>query len=223
MALPAKLKTDFSSYPKEVQEIISMIAGEVYLLHETFDIYKHMFMASQKRTACYNKHAGMFFNVFQRLFEDHLILAFTRLLDKDSKGRENVSLWNLLSKLGDDNYASFKMENKIKLDALYDKSTPLRVYRNKLLTHYDSIVCNEPSRIIPFDFVLIETLIQDVCKWINEYCVRFGKYPIKFDGLKARDVIIGIDHLIAKAEWIEQLKLKNSDSKTEWCKFLPNQ
>jgi hypothetical protein len=140
MALPAKISVDVSSYPKEVQGFIRMVIAEVYLLAETFEIYKIMFAESKIRVDRYNKHASVFFESFQLLLEDRLILGFTRLLDKDSSGNENLSLWNLLDKLHNESYVDFKNKHKKELETIFQEGEPLRMCRNKCLAHFDLAV-----------------------------------------------------------------------------------
>ena len=89
---------DFSKYPEPLRDVLPYLQGEACDLRTSWQVYKHLFMASEERTAAIGKRLGGLLGVFQNLLQDDMFVGIARLTDKDSKHQKNLTLWSLIER-----------------------------------------------------------------------------------------------------------------------------
>ena len=123
---------------KDIDSIFEKIDHEVTDLHFRWLMYRDVFAAGPEQTELLNRNGANFFYYVQFLMLDYMALAFSKLTDPNTQGKnENLSLKQFHVVYSDQGKLDLVQSLKKKFDELMDSCTRFRDLRNKRIAHAD--------------------------------------------------------------------------------------
>jgi hypothetical protein len=123
---------------KDLDEIFEKLDHEVTDLHYRWMMYRDVYAAGPEQTELLNKHGANFFYCAQFLMLDYIALAFSKITDPNSQGKnENLSLKQFHVIYSDLGEVELVKTLKEKFDELKETCSKFRKLRNKRIAHAD--------------------------------------------------------------------------------------
>ena len=171
------------SIPPEIVDTYMALVRQVLHLHRKWGVFRHLFVSTQETVDLLNDAGGDFIGIVQDLLAHDIVLTIARLTDpKQTFGKENLSLEQLIHTIDAVRHGPLRKN----MEQIYVGSKPkfafAKVYRNKLIAHYDlaTQLAQEPEPPIPTTTDIEDGLeaIRDVMNAVQQY----------FDGLEIATV-----------------------------------
>ena len=132
-----------SNMPNEIQEVFDKLHNEILWLCASWAVYKDLFVQPEKRIDLLRESGEYFFYIIRGALLDNIIGVLNNLADPAKSGKfENCSL-KQLQNLTNDQDIPGNISGKLQkiITQLHDKSgkkgSPLRMYRNRVLNHFE--------------------------------------------------------------------------------------
>lgn len=136
---------------EEFESWRTRLRQEIVGLHDAREQYLILFGHSAARVEMLNACAAWFFGLVQRVLLREIILAVSRITDREeSLGKSNLVLASLLADpmLADD--AGLARELREAIQSAIDAAEPIRVHRHKYIAHLDhAVAIDSPEATIP--------------------------------------------------------------------------
>jgi AbiU2 len=135
----------------KLRKIFMAVSSEVSWLHAVWEIYIQLFGASDENLRLMNSIAPQYFAITKDSLFDELVLILNRLIENaKTSGKDNVSLEQLIVKLGQVGHEQFVESLKERLTGIRNKARPFRLWRNRRLAHHDLLTAlNIDSEVLP--------------------------------------------------------------------------
>jgi hypothetical protein len=149
-------------------------------VHALWDVYRTLFLASEREVAILNHGAGFAAWAFQVALLDHILLCICRVTDPAATGsKSNLTLESLLEILP----AEFTVAERDALAKLKDEIgaavEPLRLHRNKRIAHSDlAHACAKFADLPPILKTHIEDAIALIERFVTTVSLHFGEDQI---------------------------------------------
>ncbi len=218
--MPATLSGDYTKYPESIRKVIPLIAGEVCILRQAWTVYSRLFMEHKPRTEAFVRCAGELLGVLQTLLQDQMLLSVSRLTDRDTKDRANLSLWKLVEAAPEAGDEEFTNEMQSELENLYQAAKAVRKHRNKRIAHFDLEVSVSKSTLPTVKFAELRSLIERIETFVNRFNRVFQNCTTLFDFLTAHEVTGGFETVIAKSLAYDNLEAKGVVPKLSWINSI---
>lgn len=164
--------------PNEIQEIFDKLDNEIVWLCATWAVYKDLFAHSDKRIDLLRESGEHFFYIIRGALLNNVIGVLNNLADPAKSGKyENCSLKQLQSLTDEQNIpqdVSRKLQDIINQldDKCVEKSSPLRMFRDKSLNHFDLETALDKSSTPMITHETVEKcliIIKDFMNTIKSY------------------------------------------------------
>lgn len=154
--------------PAEIEEVFSVLKEETSWLHGRWMCYRQLFGTSERRVDLLNECAGTFFFFVHDVLLQNVQVSLSKFTDPAKSGKfENLSLWQLQTRLEIHGDAKLAAEAKQILGSLMNQCAPFRERRNKRLAHSD-LLTSLISGATPLPGVTRQ-MIEDALSSVREY------------------------------------------------------
>jgi hypothetical protein len=169
--------------PHTFEEILDETDNRMFVLHETWCIYRQLFGTSEARVDLLNDVAPGVAGVVQPVLLDSVILGICRFCDKASmSGNENLSLKRLIDALDpkpDATQAAYFANQLAKIDSL---SQALGKHRHKRIAHNDlKSAMAEKDILPPVSRQTVEDALAAIRELLNTIHVTYFTGPYAYE------------------------------------------
>jgi hypothetical protein len=219
-----------SKIPNNIKEIFDSLENEVIWLHGKWNIYHQLFGTNEDRIALLNRSASTFFRLVQDIVFNDVILSISRLTDpKGSSNKENRSFEKLIALLDTKDHARLIQILKEKQAILKEQCEPLRIRRNKKISHSDlNVVLSIQPEILPeISRNSIGGALKTIRDFMNEVNLYFGGNYTVYENVwldNDGETVISIleQYWVQKDKEMQELKdylesTKKNDAPTDKC------
>ena len=211
----------------QLEDIFQQINDEISTLHVYIQLYKQIY-GSKGLIEVVNESAKFFFAMNQYIFIDNIILSVARLLDPAESGNfENLSLWQLLKQVKDDENSEDDLIDRLTelLKKIQKFIASFKKHRNKRIAHLDlqrgQIKSADSLPGISEDN--LDTIIRHLDKFMNEinyyYRATECDYEIVLPRQSDGSALI---HQLIKGKAYQQLEDDGKIEKNYWINVYPD-
>src|SRR6266480_5208229 len=161
--------------PSELREVYEHLAGAVINTLGSYSELVTLFSMSEETVELMNATAPTFFVRHQQLLVDHTILSLSRLTDEKHSGprknpQDNLTLPRLLD-LHEPEHHQLRVDLQRKWKTIKVASSPIRLYRHKLLAHASLVHYLSPSTRLGDEITM--TSMKNLLDEILDYLATF--------------------------------------------------
>ena len=187
-----------SEMPPTIGEVFAGLKSELTWAHGRWDLYRQLFLASERRIALLNECAGVFFRVLQDVLLDDTALVLSKLGDpaKTFNKYPNLSFAQLEQRIiahGDAQLSSNVQGLVAKYAAAIDT---FKMWRDKRLAHLDlQTAITSPMPLPGITMGMIEAALDAATSILNEVERHFDDATTLYRLFRLRgdaDAMIGL-------------------------------
>ena len=202
--------------PSEFREKYKALRSDICHLHREWGIFRRLYVSGGNTVELLNKAASGFFRICEDLLADDILLSISRLGEqKQTSGRDNLTLEHLVASVDAERYADLRRELDELLLTSKNKCVFARKQRNRRIAHNDlstrlHVKSLPPPITTDVDAALesIRALMNAIEKYFNSpvYCndknIAFVDYPhfltFDADGAQLIDWLHKADECISR-------------------------
>jgi len=176
-------------------------------------------MENKELTEVLGEALGGLLGMFQALLQDEVFLSIARLMGRDSRSQENLSLWTLWTLHESVPYArdaGFWDRVKSALDQIDEAAANVRKHRHKRIAHFDLPVTLGKAILPAVTFKEIRELLEQIEAFLNLFYWEFGEITMDFNALLAYDITEKAEVTTYKARAYDLLEAEGVIPKWEW-------
>jgi hypothetical protein len=156
--------------PESLGEAFQKVQDEVSLMHTKWEIYRELFLRSDKRRKLLTESAYAFFFLIRVVLLDDVRVSLSRLTEpaRDKKNHANLSFARLRELAEENGDSDFAEELKKQLAELGKKCRVIKTHRNKRLAHNDLTTAMQGgANLEPISVEDIESVLELTRKYMT--------------------------------------------------------